>query len=290
MDPCGCPQAMPGRQSAGPTVVYHFAEKLTAKDVMEYGVVGVENTESVHRAVSLLLEMGLTGLPVTSRGRLVGAISQRRMLRLVRKQECVSGRVADYMAEEVVTVDVDDPLPTVSTRLARSEFGCVPVLLRQRTLIGTVTRRDLIRVYAERLRPAPLDRHPHNSRPSPENTPGQSLLTLRPDTPLWEAMDLFVQHNVTGLVVVDERMTLLGIITERDLLQHCLHPCSPTRTVGACMTTDVVAFDHKTDLDQICDCMIERDFDQAPMTEQGRLVGLIRRSDILRSRMAAFKP
>ena len=43
-------------------------EKLTAKDVMQYGVVSVEKTEPVYRAVSLLLDKGISGVAGYRRG------------------------------------------------------------------------------------------------------------------------------------------------------------------------------------------------------------------------------
>ncbi|HSW00693.1 MAG TPA: CBS domain-containing protein [Sedimentisphaerales bacterium] len=115
------------------------------------------------------------------------------------------------------------------------------------------------------------------------------LLTVFPDAPISEAMDLIVRRRITGLPVVDEQMILLGIITEKDLLNYCLRLFPPDATVSVFMTTNVVAFDRDADLDLICECLIEKDFHRVPILDQGRLVGIISRSDILRSRVAAFR-
>ncbi|MEN6332826.1 MAG: CBS domain-containing protein [Phycisphaerales bacterium] len=290
MDLHGYAQVMLGDQAEGPASARDPVEKLTAKDVMQYGVVSVEKTEPVYRAVSLLLDRGISGLPVTAEGRLAGMLSERDLLRVVHKSEYLPGQVGDYMTAEVVCFDVDDSLSTVSMRLVRSAFRRVPVLLHKRTLAGIITRRDLIRIYRDRLYPptAPGRREFGQGLPI-EDVMKPGLLTLKPDAPLVEAMDMIVRRHVTGLPVVDEQMMLLGIITEKDLLNYCLHPFPPDATVGAFMTTHVVTFDRKTDLNLVCECLIEKDFHRVPIVDQGKLVGIISRSDILRSRAAAFK-
>ncbi len=117
----------------------------------------------------------------------------------------------------------------------------------------------------------------------------RGLLTLAPDAPLVDAMDLIARRHVTGIPVVGEQMKLLGIITEKDVLDYCLHPSPADATVAALMTSAVVAFDRKADLGLICECLITKDFHRVPIVDGGKLVGIISRSDILRSRAAAFK-
>lgn len=287
MKSCGCAHVEANGRLAGLPGVCDSMEKLTAKDVMQYGVISVEKTEPVHRAVSLLLERGVSGLPVTSEGRLVGMISERDLLRVVHKSEYLPGQVGDYMTAEVVSFDVDDPLSTISERLTRSAFRRVPVLLHKRTLAGIITRADLIRFYKNRLFPAAAA-GPKRELLA-EDVMRRGLLTVTPDAPLTDAMDLIARRHVTGIPVVDPQMTLLGIITEKDVLDYCLHPSPADATVATLMTSTVVAFDRKAELDLVCECLITKDFHRVPIVDGGKLVGIISRSDILRSRAAAFK-
>lgn len=287
MESCGCAQA---KTNVGPTGLPRIGpadEKLTAKDVMQYGVISVEKTEPVYRAVSLLLERGISGLPVTSEGCLVGMISERDLLRVVHKNEYLPGQVGDYMSAQVVSFDVDDPLSTISERLTRSAFRRVPVLLHKRTLAGIITRADLIRFYKNRLFPS-AGTGPKRVLLA-EDVMRRGLLTLPPEASLLEAMDLIARRHVTGIPVVDPQMTLLGIITEKDVLDYCLHPSPAEATVASRMTSTVVAFDRKADLNLVCECLITKDFHRVPIVDGGKLVGIISRSDILRSRAAAFK-
>jgi CBS domain-containing protein len=287
MESCGCARVETNVRSTGLPVIGPADEKLTAKDVMQYGVISVDKTEPVYRAVSLLLERGISGLPVTSEGRLVGMISERDLLRVVHKNEYLPGQVGDYMTAGVVSFDVDDPLPTISERLSHSAFRRVPVLLHKRTLAGIITRADLIRFYKNRLFPS-AGTGPKRVLLA-EDVMRRGLLTLPPEAPLLDAMDLIARRHVTGIPVVDPQMKLLGIITEKDVLDYCLHPSPAEATVASRMTSTVVAFDRKADLNLVCECLITKDFHRVPIVDGGKLVGIISRSDILRSRAAAFK-
>jgi len=283
MDQRDCPQTGRSHEPAGSSVISGRVEQLTAKDVMQYGVVSIDKAEPVHKAVSLLLDRNISGLPVTNGGRLEGMLSERDLLRLVYRKEYLPGVVGDYMAHNVTSVDVDDPLSTISKKLVASPFRRVPVLLNRQTLAGMITRTDLIRAYKESFRPSAS-----HSRSGGEllakDIMRRGLLTLTAEAPLHEAIDLIASQHVTGLVVVDEAMRLVGIITEKDVLSYCTHPFPEDCTVAAFMTTNVIAFDCDAGLDQICECLIEKDFHRVPIVDGGRLVGVISRSDILRSR------
>lgn len=290
MDQPSCFDASHGSEPACLTDVRDDLRQLTAKDAMQYGVVSIDRKEPVHMAVSLLLAKGISGLPVTDRGRLCGMLSERDLLRLVHKREYLPGSVGDYMTESIVSFDVDDPLSMICKQLVESSFRRVPILLRQQTLAGVITRADLIRVYQDQFRPSTEICRAGSDRVSlAEDVMSCGLLTLSPEAPLYEAMETISRHHVTGLPVVDDAMCLLGIITEKDVLNYCIHPFPAEATVAAFMTTNVVAFERKTSLDLICECLIQEDFHRVPILERGRLVGIISRSDILKSRAGVFK-
>lgn len=290
MDQPGCLDANQARRPVDGAGPYDDVAHLTAKDVMQYGVVSIDRKEPVHKAVSLLLEKDISGLPVTHQGVLDGMLSERDLLKLVRRQEYLPGLTGDYMTGNVISVDVDDELPAICKQLADSPFRRVPVLLYRKRLAGMITRADLIRVYKEKFRPPAMVPRPRSDRELlAEDVMRYGLLTVTADAPLYSAMDLIARRHVTGLPVVDETMHLQGIITEKDVLGYCLHPFPAKTTVATFMTTNVVAFDRTTPLDLICECLIEKDFHRVPIVDQGRLVGIVSRSDVLRSRTSVFK-
>jgi len=45
------------------------------------------------------------------------------------------------------------------------------------------------------------------------------VISVRKDTPIGEAIREMIVNNITGMPVINDRMTLLGIISEKDLLK-----------------------------------------------------------------------
>jgi len=84
-------------------------------------------------------------------------------------------------------------------------------------------------------------------------------------------------------------MTLLGIITEKDMLRHICDPKSTDTSVKDLMTRDVLTFHPNDSLEMACACLLAHDFHRIPIIDQKRLVGIISRSDILKHRAAALK-
>jgi len=45
------------------------------------------------------------------------------------------------------------------------------------------------------------------------------VICIGKDTPIFEAMKLMANNNVTGIPVVEDNMTLIGILSEQDVLR-----------------------------------------------------------------------
>lgn len=108
-----------------------------------------------------------------------------------------------------------------------------------------------------------------------------SVITTTKDTPMYKVIDLMLQHQVSGLPVVAEDMTLVGIITEKDILPlFDQAKLSESITVEHLMKTEVVSFNENDGLEDICRCLLENDFRRAPVVTSGKVIGIISRPDI----------
>jgi CBS domain-containing protein len=70
------------------------------------------------------------------------------------------------------------------------------------------------------------------------------VITVTKDTPILEALELLVYNNITGIPVVEYDMTLVGIVTEKDILRlFFAHEGQMNLTVNSFMTQPAVHFD-----------------------------------------------
>ncbi len=110
----------------------------------------------------------------------------------------------------------------------------------------------------------------------------RNVRTVKKDTPIQEAVELMAKNNITGIPVVEDCMKLVGILTEKDVLNlFYAHKHEKNKTVGDFMSQNVVRFDRNTDLRDICDCLKDSNFRRVPVTSRGEVVGIVSRADII---------
>jgi len=114
----------------------------------------------------------------------------------------------------------------------------------------------------------------------------RNVIYVKKDTPVIEAIRLMVKGDVTGVPVVEDDMTPAGVLSEQDVLR-LLHTYrdEKDRTVADFMSQPAIHFDLEEPLLDACfrlreklrECSIRR----VLVTSQGKVVGIISRSDIL---------
>ncbi len=110
----------------------------------------------------------------------------------------------------------------------------------------------------------------------------KKVLTVTEDSKIRHVMKLLSENRVTGLPVVSEDMDLLGIVTEKDILKVLLYGKDiKTKTVRDLMATDIVFFEEDEDLMTIFRTLVEDNFRRVPIVSNGKLTGIISRTDII---------
>ncbi|WAL68952.1 CBS domain-containing protein [Amycolatopsis cynarae] len=97
-----------------------------------------------------------------------------------------------------------------------------------------------------------------------------------------EAIALLVQHGFAALPVVDEEDRVVGIFTEADALRADIGGTNGNPTVGSVMTAPVEVATMDTDISQIARHMLSDRLRCVPVVDDGVLVGVVSRRDLLR--------
>jgi len=254
-----------------------------AVDAMQLGPPCIEKDHSVYRAIRIIIDEQISGLPVVDNGQLVGFISDKDLLMFLFGREFLYATVKDFMTAKVVTFDVSDSLSAVCNCLATNSFRRIPILFEGRP-IGAISRADLIRFAAQRLF-SPTDAAAGESLKKETllamDVMRGGVLTVRTETPMSEIAQLLAHKRVSALPVVDDYMNLLGIVSEKDVLASLFAPNGTVLMARDLMTTDVVSFNIHDDLFEICDRLVREEFRRVPILDQGKLVGIVSRTDIM---------
>ncbi|MFZ0035677.1 MAG: CBS domain-containing protein [Sedimentisphaerales bacterium] len=112
----------------------------------------------------------------------------------------------------------------------------------------------------------------------------QEVISVKKDTPIFEAMEVMVKNQITGIPVVEDDMTLVGMLTEKDVLRlFYADEDEKNKTVDFFMTRSAVHYKEDDSLQSICDFMMINYFRRVPVTsKKGKLVGIISRPDIIK--------
>ena len=111
----------------------------------------------------------------------------------------------------------------------------------------------------------------------------REVVSVRRDASVEEVLELLLGNKISGIPVVEEDMTLVGIVTEKDLLRLFYGPeAGKKKTVEDFMTQPAVHFNENENLDDICRCLLEVTFRRVPVTKKGKVVGIVSRPDVLK--------
>ncbi|QQM30738.1 CBS domain-containing protein [Martelella lutilitoris] len=109
-------------------------------------------------------------------------------------------------------------------------------------------------------------------------------LTVTPEMPIRRAVALLVESRAAAAPVVDEGGALCGILTQKDCFNPALQASYYQEwkgTVGDYMSRNVVSLPASADLVAAAEAFISHPHRVFPVTDGNRLVGLLRRSDVL---------
>ncbi|MCK5565704.1 MAG: CBS domain-containing protein [Planctomycetes bacterium] len=253
-------------------------EEVLAEDIIRYGVTTVKRDTPVYQAIATLVEKQITGLPVVDdKMHIKGIITERDVMRLLYEKHTSAGIVEEFMTENVVSFDIKDRLSDVCKTLANNGFRRVTIT-HGKKLVSIISRADLIREQTRKFHQYDMTQ---KETVTAKDFMKQGLVTVSRDTSIYKAITLLAENKVTGLPVVDKDFKVEGIVTERDFLRLMHTPGFQPGPVEDYMTTDVKSFTRDDTLYDICDCLIENDFRRVPILDDGRLVGIVSRFDII---------
>jgi CBS domain-containing protein len=118
--------------------------------------------------------------------------------------------------------------------------------------------------------------------PAPRDIMTKDVVTVKKTTPIFDALELIAEHDISGVPVVDDDMTLIGVLSEKDVITLLDTPeDDEEKTVNDYMTQPALYFDEEEELLDICDFLKKNVFRRVPITSKGKLVGIISIRDVI---------
>lgn len=113
-----------------------------------------------------------------------------------------------------------------------------------------------------------------------------NIITVTPGTKISQAIKKLLDHKITSMPVLDERGKLVGIFSEKDgikVVMESAYNQSMDGTVGEIMNKEPVIIDADSSLVDVAAKFDETPVRGFPVFQNGELVGMISRVDVLRA-------
>jgi CBS domain-containing protein len=116
--------------------------------------------------------------------------------------------VAEIMSRNVFTLSPQNRTIDALDAMVEKDIGSVPIV-ENGQIVGIITERDIVREITKSF--------DYLERKLGE-TGRKKVITVQPNTPLWETFVLLLRNKIRRLPVL-ENGKLVGIVTERDLFK-----------------------------------------------------------------------
>lgn len=104
----------------------------------------------------------------------------------------------------------------------------------------------------------------------------KDVLTVEPTSSIGEAAEKMNAAKVGAVVVVEDFVRIVGIITERDLLRAVAQRARAAEArVRQWMTPDPLTIEPETSIEDAAKIMFENNFRHLPVVKDGRALGIV---------------
>ena len=119
---------------------------------------------------------------------------------------------------------------------------------------------------------------------------GRDVFTTQPHRTLKEVIELLAEKGVGAVVVSDASLSVLGIVSERDVVRVLAkHGASALDDpVSRYMTPKVITATRDDSIDHVMQTMTTGRFRHVPVVEEGRLIGIISIGDVVKRQVNAL--
>lgn len=190
-------------------------------------------------------------------------------------------------------------MDNTSTDLEISDEDLMTALREMKTYVD-ITEEDLKKIYSIALRHA-------KERLALKTSVGEvmtkDVITVKKDADIHEVSRLLSESRISGAPVVNDENSVIGIITEadvlsmtgmkhghtfKDIIRHILGEPLPERREGKrvedVMTSPSITTTPNADIREVAKILNEKRIKRLPVIdEKGKLVGIISRADIVRA-------
>ena len=259
---------------------------MQIKNLMSEDLITVDKDQNLSDALKLFRKHNVSRLPVVNHKELVGIISERDIatkLGSSKSESMPASRfhISSVMVKDVITVPETMQLGEVAKIMLDNGIGSVPVM-KDDEMVGIVSKADFVTLAVG----IAFDKI------AVKEIMTKDVVAVAPTDRLVHARRQMMDANVGRLPVIDDD-ELVGMITSKDLMRAFIDfrknvPEKYQKTqikevfVEDIMSSNPSYVSKEMSISEVSNIMMETGYNGLPVVEEGKVVGIITQTDILR--------
>ncbi len=259
---------------------------MQIKNLMSEDLITVDKDQSLSDALKLLRKHNVSRLPVTNNKELVGIISERDIANKLGsgKYESMPAsrlHISSVMVKDVITVPETMQLEDVAKLMLEKGIGSVPVMNDEK-MVGIVSKADFVTLAVG----IAFD------KVTVKEIMSKNVIAVSPTERIIHARRQMIEAHIGRVPVIDDE-ELVGMITSKDLMRAFIdfrkkvpekHQKSQIKEllVEDIMSSNPSYVSKDRTISEVSKIMMETGFNGLPVVEDGKVVGIITQTDVLR--------
>jgi CBS domain-containing protein len=270
-----------------------------AESVMTKKVITCSPTDALLQVQQFMVKKSISRVVIVDENQKpVGIITQEDMVSFLFADKSRRGieeiKAEEVMTKKLITAKRETPITNIAERMKKKNISSVIIVGNQGKLDGIVTKADIIAYYGA-VRGAYKVRDFMTAE----------TVTVTPSQSVFLVASLMAEHAISRVIVADKNNKPVGIITVADmtLMNRLLNPAKVLKeekplvlkgmialpknvyllTAMDIMTPKPLTVSKSSDLANAAELMIKHKISGLPVTDKGKLVGIITKSDIIRA-------
>jgi CBS domain-containing protein len=272
----------------------------SAEKVITKKVITCSPTDTLLQVQQLMINNNISRVVIVNgNNKPAGIITQKDMINFLVTDKSKRGieeiKAEEVMTKKLITAKRKTPISNIAKTMMEKNISSVIIVDGKGKLDGIVTKSDITAWYGAMKRAYKVQEF-MTAKP----------VTVKPSQSVFLVASLMAEHAISRVVVVaDKENKPAGIITVADMtmMSRLLKPAKVLKeekplvvkgaialpknvhllTAGDIMTSDPVTVSKSANLAEAAELMTKHKFSGLPVTDKGKLVGIITKSDIIRA-------
>jgi CBS domain-containing protein len=109
----------------------------------------------------------------------------------------------------------------------------------------------------------------------------KDVVLASPDMSLQDISKILVDNKLSGVPVVDDKKSLVGFVSERDIIASIGSGDFMGKRVGDIMTQEVVSAEEDATMESMAQIFTENPYRYLPIVKNKKIVGIVSRKDVI---------